>query len=101
MATIVTIVVVTLWCLAYSILAWMPTIPVQAYWNLEMPATRYAFGALYVEPFVEVYMNLTGTNMVLDMIILGLAVPLLVNNNKTESKKSRWAVCTLFIFGSM
>lgn len=84
-------------------MAWMPTIPVSAYWDLTVPATRYGFGTLYVDTFVEIYMNLTATNMVLDVVILGLAVPLLLynNSNSTEGKKSRWAVLALFTLGSL
>lgn len=65
-ATIATIVVVALWGVAYSILSWVPTVPVNAYWDLTMPATRYAYGSIYVEPFVAVYSSHAASNMVLD-----------------------------------
>lgn len=74
MAVIITIVIVALWSLAYSILGWIPTVPVYAYWNLGMPAARYAYGSLYVEPFVLTYTSMTASNMVLDSKCLSLAV---------------------------
>lgn len=78
----------------------MPTIPVQAYWNLALPAARYAFGSLEVEAFVSTYTSLTATNMILDMIILAIPAPLLLYN-KTDSTKSRWALICLFSIGSL
>lgn len=88
------------WCIAYGILGWVPTIPIQAYWNLTLPATRYAFGSLEVETFVATYTSLTATNMILDMIILAIPAPLLLYN-KTSSAKSRWALICLFSIGSL
>lgn len=88
------------WCIAYGILGWVPTIPIQAYWNLNLPATRYAFGSLEVETFVSTYTSLTATNMILDMIILAIPAPLLLYN-KTRSTKSRWALICLFSIGSV
>lgn len=63
---IFTTVIVGLWCLAYSILGWIPCVPVYAYWNLTLPAVRYAYGSLYVGPFVATYTSMTASNMVLD-----------------------------------
>ncbi|KAG6355728.1 hypothetical protein INS49_003692 [Diaporthe citri] len=98
--TVGTIVIVFAWCIGYGILGWVPTIPIQAYWDLTLPATRYAFGSLEVETFVYTYTSLTATNMILDIIILAIPAPLLLYN-KTSSTKSRWALICLFSIGSM
>ncbi|KAK2614736.1 hypothetical protein N8I77_001541 [Diaporthe amygdali] len=98
--TVGTIIIVSGWCIAYGFLAWVPTVPVEAYWNLAIPATRYAFGSLSVDTFVATYTSLTATNMILDMIILAIPAPLLLYN-KTSSRKSRWALVGLFSVGSM
>lgn len=66
MAVIATIVFVSLWGLAYGLLGWIPCVPVSAYWNLTKPAVRFAYGSLYVEPFVVTYTSMTASNMVLD-----------------------------------
>lgn len=100
-ATILTIVVVALWSLVYSILAWIPTIPVYAYWDISVPASRYAFGSIYVEPFVAIYTSLTATNVLMDLVIQSLAVPLFLRNSKAESKCSRWSLFCLFSIGSV
>ncbi|CAN8101887.1 unnamed protein product [Discula destructiva] len=99
-ATIITIVTVTLWSLIYAVLAWVPTLPVYAFWNLKMPATRYAFGSLEVEPFVSVYTSLTASNMALDIITLGLAAPLSFYRRDPNSK-FRWTLMALFGIGTL
>lgn len=93
------LVVVAAWTLAFGFLAWVPCIPVPAYWDLTVPTrARYAFGSLYVEPFVTTYTSLTTTNMILDLAILGLAAPLLLYG---QPKSKRWALVSLFCVGSM
>lgn len=98
--TVVTIIIVAAWSIAYGIMGWVPTIPIRAYWNLTIPATRYAFGSLQVDEFVATYTSLTATNMILDMIILAIPAPLLLYN-KTQNRKSRWALIGLFSIGSL
>jgi hypothetical protein len=88
------------WSIAFGVMGWAPTIPVRAYWNLTIPATRYAFGSLEVEEFVATYTSLTASNMILDMIILAIPAPLLLNNS-TQNAKSRWALICLFTIGSV
>ncbi|KAF3766881.1 hypothetical protein M406DRAFT_350304 [Cryphonectria parasitica EP155] len=99
-ATKVMICVVAIWSISFSVFGWIPTWPVEAYWNLEMPAFRYGFGSLYLGPFVSIYVSLTATNMVLDVIVLGLAAPLLLVNKKPEAV-SRWSLVSLFGLGSL
>lgn len=99
-AAIASVVLVTAWCLVYSVLTWVPTVPVSAYWNLSVPASRYAFGSIYADPFVAAYTSLIASNMILDIIVLGLAVPLLLYK-KTGNERSRGALICLFTFGSM
>lgn len=94
------IVVAAAWCLGFGFLAWFPCLPVEAYWNLSVPAiARYGFGSMMVEPFVATYTSLTTTNMILDLIILALAAPLLLYGKQSSSK--RWALISLFCVGSM
>lgn len=95
---IAVIVLAAAWCLAFGFLAWVPCIPVVAYWDLTVPAIRYAFGTKYVEVFVTTYTSLTSTNMVLDLIILAFATPLLLYG---QPKSKRWALFALFGVGCM
>lgn len=99
---IAAIVVVAGWCLSYGYLGWIPCLPVQAYWDLTVPAVRYGFSSIYVEPFVMTYVGLTTTNMILDLVILGLAAPLLLGRQQEKVQESkRWALVSLFCVGSV
>ncbi|KAJ4385795.1 hypothetical protein N0V93_010226 [Gnomoniopsis smithogilvyi] len=98
--TVATIVIVASWSMTYGFLGWVPCIPVHAFWDLTLPATRYGFASLYVVPFVTIYTSLTASNMVLDIIILALAAPLLLRSQESN-EKSRWALGFLFAFGSI
>lgn len=99
---IAAIVVVVAWILGFGYLACFPCLPVEAYWDITVPALRYGFGSIYVEPFVMTYISLTLTNMVLDLIILGLAAPLLLGRQQEKEQKSkRWALVSLFCVGSL
>lgn len=100
---VATIWIVVVWSLVFAVMAWVPTVPVYAYWDLDVPATRYGFGSIYVEPFVAVYTGLTSSNMVLDLVILFLAVPLFVSsgNGAKEERYSRRALVSLFTIGSL
>lgn len=89
-----------MWSTGYAVLGWVPTLPVSAFWDFSVPAVRYGFGALDVAPFVAVYTSLTASNMGLDMVILGLAAPLLLYK-KDSNARSRWALIFLFAMGSL
>lgn len=93
-----TIVIVAIWSLAYSALGWVPCMPVSAYWDLTIPATRWGFGTEYAGQFVTIYTALTASNMALDMVVLGLAAPLLLVSK--SDNVSRWSLLCLFGLGS-
>lgn len=50
------IVVTSVWGVVYSILAWVPCIPVEAHWNFDESATRYGYGSDEIGPFVATCM---------------------------------------------
>lgn len=92
--------IVCLWSAVYASLGWVPTVPINAYWDLSITgAARHGFGSFDVDTFVGTYLSLTASNMVLDMIVLGLAAPLLLG--KGSNSRSRWALVTLFGVGSL
>lgn len=93
------IVFTALWGVAYGILAWVPTVPIDGYWNLTKPAARYAYGSLEVEAFVATYETHAAINMLLDAIVLGTAVPLFFKPG--IRKNSYWGLLSLFVLGGM
>lgn len=88
-----------LWGVAYGFLAWVPTVPVDAYWDLTRPAARYAYGSLEVEPFVATYETHAAINMLLDAVVLGVAVPMFFRPG--IRKNSFWGLLSLFVLGGM
>lgn len=99
MTTILLIVITALWGMAYGILAWFPTSPVSAYWDLTAPAARYAYGSLEVEGFVATYESHAAVNMMLDALVLAVAVPLFFKPGMR--KNSYWGLLTLFLLGGL
>lgn len=73
------IVFTSLWGIAYAIMAWMPCIPVQAFWHpFDLDAGLcYGFGANRPKPFVATFESHTAVNMILDIIVLLIPVPLM------------------------
>lgn len=93
------IVFTSLWGLVYGVLAWFPTSPVEAYWHLDQPAARYAYGSADVETFVTTYETHAALNMLLDAVVLSVAVPLFFNPGLR--KNSYWGLLMLFVLGGM
>lgn len=99
LATVLLVVFTALWGVAYGFLAWVPTVPVDAYWNLTKPAARYAYGSLEVEAFVATYETHAAINMLLDAVVLGVAVPMFFRPG--VRKNSFWGLLSLFILGGV
>lgn len=48
--------VTSVWGVVYSILAWVPCIPVEGHWNFDESAIRYGYGSDEIGPFVATCM---------------------------------------------
>lgn len=100
--TVITIIVVCAWGLAFSFLSWVPSIPIKAYWDWNIPdsqVTRYGFGSHDADTFVATYLTHAATNVALDLLIFGLPIPLYME--KGLQTRTRWALCGLFVLGAM
>lgn len=99
--TIITIVVVSMWGFAFAFLAWVPCVPVRAYWNLFIPdseATRYGYGSHDQAVFVATYLTNAATNMVLDLVTF--AIPMSLWLDRSVQGKTRMALFGLFVLGA-
>ncbi|TEA17190.1 hypothetical protein C8034_v000593 [Colletotrichum sidae] len=67
---------ISLWAAAYSVLGWIPCLPVRAYWNWTTPAARWAYGSLNSQIFSITYESHSAVNVVLDLLVLAIPVPL-------------------------
>ncbi|KAK4153771.1 integral membrane protein, partial [Chaetomidium leptoderma] len=75
------VVFVALWGVAYSIIAWVPCVPVSDYWTViyeqDISGLRcYGYGSQYVAAFTATYESHAAVNMVLDLVVMALPIPL-------------------------
>lgn len=91
------IVFIGLWSLAYSFLGWVPCYPVRAYWDWSVPAARWAYGSLQPEIFSATYESHSSVNVVLDILVLAIPVPLYFRRD--VPLKSRLGLGVLLIIG--
>lgn len=55
-AIICLIAVTSIWGIVYSVLAWVPCIPVEGHWHFDESAVRYGYGSDDVSVFVATCM---------------------------------------------
>lgn len=98
--THILLVINVIWGIAYTFLAWVPCIPVAAYWDWTIPDRgRWAYGTQTAEVLIRTYESHATSNMILDFVIFAIPLPLYFNNN--ANRKSRKGVLGLFILGSV
>ncbi|WYZ35775.1 hypothetical protein EsH8_X_000422 [Colletotrichum jinshuiense] len=98
--THILLVVNVMWGIAYTFLAWVPCIPVAAYWDWTIPDRgRWAYGTQTAEVLIRTYESHATSNMILDFVIFAIPLPLYFNNK--ANRKSRKGVLGLFILGSV
>ncbi|KAH8660490.1 hypothetical protein BX600DRAFT_499645 [Xylariales sp. PMI_506] len=96
--TLVVIVITALWGFAYSFIAWVPCWPVSAYWDWSSEAVaRWGFGSHDPNVFVATYISHVASNLVLDIVVFAIPIPLYLNPELTH--KSKLGLCGLFVLG--
>ncbi|KAK1997724.1 hypothetical protein LX36DRAFT_577859 [Colletotrichum falcatum] len=97
--TIAVLVVTASWGAIYIFLAWVPCVPVSAYWDWTIPyRARWGFGSQHAEDLVWLYGVHATSNMVLDFVIFAIPLPLYFNYE--TNKKARKSVLGLFLLGT-
>ncbi|KAH8669128.1 hypothetical protein BX600DRAFT_497070 [Xylariales sp. PMI_506] len=69
------LVVISLWGSAYTVLAWMPCVPVSDFWTLSLDETNrkcFAYGAVTSNAFVTTFISQAASNMAFDVLVLSL-----------------------------
>ncbi|GKT61702.1 integral membrane protein [Colletotrichum tofieldiae] len=94
---IFTITFVCLWAITYAFLGWVPCIPLKAYWDWSVPASRWAYGSLNAEVFSATYESHSAVNISLDLLVLAIPVPLYFKQN--APLKSRLGLLALLAIG--
>jgi hypothetical protein len=98
-ATIILLVLVTLWGIGFSFLAWFPCLPVAGLWDRTLNSTCYGFGDHALSEVRVVLFTFAGTNMFFDVVIF--AIPLTEYFRPGLRRKQVLAMTGLFFLGSM
>ncbi|KAK9423793.1 hypothetical protein SUNI508_03809 [Seiridium unicorne] len=98
-ASLATIVLVTLWGLAYSILALFPCWPVSDFWYSPADAKCWGYGAWSTAELVGTFYSHTAMNMILDIIILAIPFHLYFKSDMTY--KMRMGLLALLLMGAL
>lgn len=100
-AILALVAVSAVWGFIFSFLAWVPSVPVSAYWNhADTNATRFAYGSYDESAMVTTYVAHAACNMAIDMAILVL--PLLSRSmwaTAGRQRQSRIAMLCLYGLG--
>ncbi|KAI1472158.1 uncharacterized protein F4812DRAFT_1488 [Daldinia caldariorum] len=85
------IVFTALWGFAYSFLAWVPCVPVHDYWSGKSDPYCYGYGSQSPAPLAATFESHAAINMVLDIMVLSIPLPLLFENGTSSSARVRLA----------
>ncbi|KAF7448270.1 hypothetical protein A1F99_076340 [Pyrenophora tritici-repentis] len=93
------LVVVSLWCIGFSITAWFPCFPISGYWNRALNPKCYGYGLDNLDTFIGMYISQAATNMVLDMAIF--MTPMVLFRTPNLRMKNVLAMTGVFTFGAV
>ncbi len=96
---IVLIVLVSLWGLSYSIIAWVPCNPVHAFWDFTVDAVCWGYDSPDPVVFAATYNSHTALNMAFDIAVFLTPVPLYFKKNTPVN--TRMALMALLVMGAM
>ncbi|KAF7522912.1 hypothetical protein G7054_g11959 [Neopestalotiopsis clavispora] len=98
-ASLFTIGLVTLWGLAYTILALFPCWPVSDFWYSPTGAKCWGYGAWSTAELTGTFYSHTAMNMILDIIILAIPFHLYFKTDMTF--KMRMGLLALLLMGAL
>ncbi|KAI1655779.1 hypothetical protein F4813DRAFT_366289 [Daldinia decipiens] len=85
------------WGTGFSFCALFPCFPVSGFWNWNSPAHCYGFGSKVPEEIAGMFAGHTGSNAVLDALVLAISVPLYFR--KSTAWKQRLGIGILLVLG--
>ncbi|KAF3070988.1 putative integral membrane protein [Daldinia childiae] len=85
------------WGVGFSFCALFPCFPVSGFWNWNSPAHCYGFGSKVPEEIAGTFAGHTGSNAVLDALVLAIPVPLYFR--KSTAWRQRFGIGILLILG--
>ncbi|KAI0018037.1 hypothetical protein F4780DRAFT_752978 [Xylariomycetidae sp. FL0641] len=97
---ILLLVLTAAWGIAFAFLAWLPCLPLANYWNAQDWGGKcYGFGSLDADTFFATFATQTSTNMVLDIFVWSVPLPLYWRRD--TSPRTRLGLLGLFFMGAI
>ncbi|KAK6865894.1 hypothetical protein PG995_002422 [Apiospora arundinis] len=88
-ACLATLLLTALWGVVYSFISWFPCFPVNHVWELKPDAKCYGYGSSRPSEFSATYESHTAINMILDVIVLIIPMPLLFKEGTGFAQRLR------------
>ncbi|KAK7924742.1 hypothetical protein PG985_006796 [Apiospora marii] len=98
-ACLATLILTALWGLVYSFISWFPCFPVNHVWELKPDAKCYGYGSSRPSEFSATYESHTAINMILDVIVLIIPMPLLFKEGTGMAQRVR--IAALLFMGTI
>lgn len=97
-------ILVALWGLAYSAIAWIPCNPVSDYWLIDFEVDTsnvkcYGYGSQNITAFKATYESHAAVNMLLDLLVMVLPVPLYFY--KDAQTRTRLGLVGILLMGTV
>lgn len=94
------LIFVSLWGLAFSIVAWFPCYPaISAYWSLKADVNCWGFASQDPVEFRATFTAHTAMNMVLDLLVL--SIPASLCFRPVVQGKTRWGLSGVLLLGAV
>lgn len=93
--------IITMWGIAFSVMAWVPCMPVRAFWDrFAYPDAKcWGFGFAELESFTAVFVSHTALNMLFDFIVF--VVPMVLFTKPNLRTKNVVAMSVIFVIGGV
>ncbi|KAK4225308.1 hypothetical protein QBC38DRAFT_483387 [Podospora fimiseda] len=97
-------IIVSLWGIAYSAIAWVPCSPVDKYWWISFDENTtevkcYGYGSQNVAEFKATYESHAALNMLFDLLVMVLPIPLYFN--KDAPVQTKRGLIGIVVMGSL
>ncbi|KAI3323806.1 hypothetical protein HD806DRAFT_74969 [Xylariaceae sp. AK1471] len=93
------IVLSALWGTAFSVIALVPCVPLSGFWNWTIKARCYGFGSKISGEIAGTYAAHVATNVVLDLIVLAIPIPLYFQTFKQKKQRVGFSIMILLGIG--
>lgn len=95
---------IALWGIAYSVMAWVPCVPVSDYWTVfyqqDISGLKcYGYGSQSVKVFKATYESHAAVNMMLDLVVMALPIPLYFQPGAHE--RTRLGLVGIIVMGTV